>query len=61
MNNLLNQTTAAKLRGVNRRTIREWINKHGLPTVEVAGMKLIRQEDLINFQPPKPGPKGKGK
>lgn len=59
MDNLLTPTQSANKMGVSRQTIYNWI-KWGLPTVEVAGMKLIRQEDLENFKAPKPGPKGKG-
>lgn len=57
MDNLLNQKQAAEFAGVNRRTIWYWIRYKGLPTVEVAGMKLIRPEDLEQFKPAKPGPK----
>jgi hypothetical protein len=54
---LISQADAAKLRGVSRASISELIARGRLVPVTVAGRKLLRRSDVLNFQEEKRGPK----
>lgn len=54
LEDLIMQAEAARLRGVTPVAIVDLIRRGRLETVEIAGRRLLRRQDVINFQE-KPG------
>ncbi len=46
---------AARLRGVSPQAIDDLIARGRLSTVEIAGRRVLRREDVLNFEPEKGG------
>ena len=51
MNNLLNASQAARLRGVSPTAVINWIEKKYLPARKLGNMWLIKRSDLNAAQP----------
>lgn len=51
----VSQAEAAELRGVSRQAINELVRKNRFETLEVGGRKLVRREEVINYEPKKGG------
>jgi excisionase family DNA binding protein len=52
---LVTISQAARLRGVSPQAIDDLIGRGRLAAVEVAGLRLLRREDVKNFKPSKGG------
>jgi len=52
---------ASLLKGITPRNIRQWIEKGWLKSIYSGGVHHIAINELIAFEPPKPGPKVKRK
>jgi len=51
VSDLISLTQAADLRGVSVQAIQDLIRRGRLEAVEVAGRRLLRRSDVINFKP----------
>lgn len=51
LSDLISLTQAAELRGVTMQSIQDLIKRGRLEAVEVAGRRLLRRSDVINFKP----------
>jgi len=54
-NKWISQAEAAKLRGVSRQAINELVRKDRFETLEIGGRKLVRREEVVNYEPKKGG------
>jgi hypothetical protein len=50
LGDLITQAEAARLRGVTPVAIVDLIRRGRLQTVEIAGRRLLRRQDVINFR-----------
>ena len=48
---LISLTQAAEIRGVTMQAIQDLIRRGRLEAVEVAGRRLLRRTDVLNFKP----------
>jgi excisionase family DNA binding protein len=51
LTDLISLTQAANLRGVSMQAIQDLIRRGRLEAVEVAGRRLLRRSDVVNFKP----------
>lgn len=58
---LLTVTQAAEVRGTTRQAINYLIRNDKLPSVEIAGKRFVRRQDLDLFEPDKGGRPSKPK
>ena len=49
---------AARQRGVDETTVREWVRREYLATIEAAGLRYVKLAEVKRLQPPRPGPRG---
>lgn len=54
-NEWISQAEAAELRGVSRQAINELVQKDRFETLEVAGRKLVRRQDVVDYEPKRGG------
>lgn len=52
---LITQAEAARLRAVTAEAIGDLVKRGRIEAVEVAGQKLLRRDDVINYRPSKGG------
>ena len=57
MSDLVSISEAARLRGVTHGAIQDLIARGKLATTEVAGRRLLKRNDVVNYQPETPGRK----
>lgn len=55
MGDLISISQAAELRGVTPQAIDDLLSRGRLEAVEVAGRRLLRRADVVNFKPAKGG------
>jgi excisionase family DNA binding protein len=56
---LVTISQAARLRGVSPQAIDDLIGRGRLSAVKVAGLRLLKRADVVNFKPSKGGRKAK--
>jgi hypothetical protein len=56
-NDLMRQSSAAKLRGVSPAAIAQLISRGRLKTYNIAGVQLVSRREVLNLERQTPGPK----
>jgi hypothetical protein len=56
-NDLMRQSSAARLRGVSPAAIADLINRGRLKTYNVAGVPFVSRSEVMNLERQTPGPK----
>ncbi len=59
MDDLISISEAARIRGVTHGAIQDLIARDRLSVVEVAGRRLLRRSDVVNFKPAAPMGRGR--
>ena len=60
-NDLIRQSSAARLRGVSPAAIADLISRGRLKTYNVAGVPFVSRSEVMNLERQTPGPKPGGK
>lgn len=57
---LISLAEAARIRGVSRQALDDLVKRGKLPTVEIAGRRLVRRQDVVAYEPELGGRPKKG-
>jgi excisionase family DNA binding protein len=49
---------AARQREVDETTVREWVRREYLATIEASGVRYVKLAEVKKLRPPRPGPRG---